>query len=275
MIKFIKLICFVGLILLFNAGVINALEPGGGDIGGEDLGAAGQQQVVITTIAQPNPYGGRGMKVITATSSWTAEGVTRVKVELLGGGGSGSANVSQLGGGGGAGGYISATFSVHSGESLSFVIGAEQAVGSTTGNYSRLTYGSMVLTASGGGGGSTADTAQQSYGPYGAGGIGGSTNIDSPTADAVILTSKGADGQTTNSDCLLDPGSPGSTYYRGGGNGASSIYGGGGHGKVGKINPNTVEAGSGSYGAGGGGGNWELTGSTIGKGGQGIAIIYC
>jgi hypothetical protein len=244
--KIAKLILIISVIV-FSAGSIFSAED----------------NIEIPAFALPASYPGRGMKVFTVNSSWTVPGgVTRIRVELLGGGGSGNSGAS---GGGGAGGYINATIPVRSGDTLSFIVAAAQINQGSAGNSTKLTYGSMILTAYGGGGGGIwvegTFPEWSNPGNGGAGGTGGGTNISGAPAGAVILGSKGGDGQTNK---WVDY----ATINSGGGNGASSIYGGGGKGEQ-----NGLGVGNGSYGAGGGGG-FGRSSLPGGSGGQGLAIVY-
>lgn len=249
--KIAKLVFFTGFIIFSTSGSISAEEI-----------------VEIPAIAIPASYSGRGMKVFTVDDSWTVPaGVTKVRVELLGGGGSGNSApigslTDTLSGGGGAGGYINATFPVSPGGTLTFIVAAAQTNQGSAGTFTRLAYGSMTLTAYGGGGASVGKSGN--YG--GAGGIGGGFLEENTLAGSVIIFSKGADGQTSN---YVD-------YYNvnsGGGNGASSIYGGGGKGQLWKL---PLDVGNGEYGAGGGGGAWDGYGHPCpgGTGGPGLAIVY-
>jgi len=92
---------------------------------------------------------------IGAVQNWVVPvGVTKVKVELWGGGGYGTYiflgfGFENSGAGGGGGGYITGYFTVTGGSSVSVVVGGGGTVGTNGGN-SRVDVGTKALIANGG-----------------------------------------------------------------------------------------------------------------------------
>jgi len=132
----------------------------------------------------------------TGSNNWTVpSGVTRIRVVLIGGGGSSSAygTTEQGVGAGGAGGYVEKNLAVTPDDTIQFDVGAGGAASAWNnngfdGNDSTFAYDGITYTAGGGGkgggsGGSTADAgvggtatggdlnvAAQGYDAYGQGG---------------------------------------------------------------------------------------------------------
>ena len=157
---------------------------------------------------------------IAGTRTWTVPaGITSVSVEVWGAGGAGGGSTSNNNGGsgGGGGGYSSRTFSVVSGQTITYTVG-QGGTGSTgngtSGGNSVLTYGGISVTANGGNGGN------RNGGTRGTGGNG--------------TTSSGSNGITGNAsggnggDAGNAPGTGGSGQRDT--NGSSGILPGGGGG---------------------------------------------
>src|SRR5574343_756487 len=197
--------------------------------------------------------------------SWTVpEGVSRIRVRMVGGGGGGSPGtvVNQtswnyyMGGGGGAGAYIEAIVSTVGVTAVSFTIGAGGAAATipasvavpTTrtagaGGNTTLTSGSTTLTANGGSGGVSrvyiSSGAQTSYRTGGAGGtspvipvsakgygISGEAGESGSRITTLISGQYYEHGLTGETDG--SGGVPGVTLLRSygyGGNGGQSIFG--------------------------------------------------
>lgn len=185
--------------------------------------------------------------VVGFTSSGTftvPTNVTRIKVEIWGGGGGGgNGSSSYPGGGGGAGGYIFNVFNVTPGTSYTVTIGSGGNAGASGTSSS---FGAL-MSAAGGHAGSAGGS-----GGSGAGGSGGTTS-----GGVGPLVGSAGDG--------------GSTFTGAGGNGASAagdLGGSGGWGDAGSPpgnNSNGNGAGGGGGAAGGGGG---------GTGGGGLVVVY-
>lgn len=172
----------------------------------------------------------RGMAVFTESTTWVVpDGVTRVRFEVYGGGGSGgSSPYSQLGGGGGAGGSCIGLVAVVPGDEITIKIGAGGAsVGAlNNGNAGGTTSFGTFGSATGGSGGTAGVNNTNGGGGAGGVGVGG------------IINGTGAPGH-------FGIGGIGT------GIGASTTYGGGGGEGYGS---NIIgNAGSG-WGAGGSGG---------------------
>ncbi|QAX77794.1 hypothetical protein D5F51_04085 [Yersinia hibernica] len=149
-------------------------------------------------------------------------GVTRIRVRVVGGGGgAGGSAAAKSGGGGGAGGYAEDCITVSPGQVLSITVGAN-GVGGTAGNSGSTGGASSVsgyLSASGGafgdaGGGGTG------AGGFGGAGTGGSINT---------VGSDGSDGATTATvGSGIGGGSVLGGSTRSGGTGRNSLSIGGG-----------------------------------------------
>lgn len=188
--------------------------------------------------------------------------VTRIKVELWGGGGGGGKGTSSgwNGGGGGAGGYAFNVFNVLPGTNFTVTVGIG-GTNTVAGTFS--SFGTM-LGASGGGAGTNATSSAN-----GGGGIGGATTNS--------IVSFGLGMATTNS-IVLFAGSTGETGGSfGGGKGASAIGPLGGTGGLGGVSPNGTASGAGGSatgaGAGGGGSSAGSNPAPGGTGGPGLVIV--
>ena len=116
----------------------------------------------------------------SGSNNWTVpSGVTRIRVVLIGGGGSSSAYATlvQGVGAGGAGGYVEKTLAVTPDDTIQFDVGAGGAASAWNndgfdGDDSTFTYGGATYTAGGGGkgGGSGASTAVAGVGGTATGG---------------------------------------------------------------------------------------------------------
>jgi hypothetical protein len=178
--------------------------------------------------------------------------VTRIKVEMWGGGGGGGKGNSSgwNGGGGGAGGYTFNVFSVIPGTNFPVTVG----IGGTNtiaGTFS--SFGTMLGAAGGGAGTNAASNAN------GGGGVGGTTTNS-------IVSFAGNAG-----------GAGGSVGGVGGGNGASALGPLGGAGGLGGVSSGISSAAGGNANGPGGGGGGSSAGSNPalgGTGGPGLVIIY-
>lgn len=240
--------------------------------------------------------------VLTSGSTWTVpEGVTSVKLWVIGAGGGGGGAYSFWGeyatqGGGGSGGLVYKEFNVNPGEVISYTLGSPGISGSTgawgsAGGQTRATLPSgEILTALGGdggnsggggygGGGSTSGSSVIIYtggagNVYGGGGIGtanssgtsGGAQAVDPSGLFSVLTAAGyaTTGPGAYGGCgSVNNGTQASGFGSGGG--SSSCYGGTG--------------GVGLYGGGGGGSGstqdaWGgVQVGTGGNGGSGAVVI--
>jgi hypothetical protein len=183
------------------------------------------------------------MQVFTSSGTWTKpSGITKVMVEVLGAGGSGSYTASGGFNGGGAGGYAKKLLDVSSVSSATITVGTGGAgnlgAGNAGGN-SSWSDGTNTITGNGGSGANTTSYARTSGGSA----TGGDLNITGDYGDCYGYT---------NSNCR----------------GGSTIYGKGGFGKfAGYGEQNTPPTG---YGAGGGG-SYNLT--TVHDATDGIVIV--
>lgn len=191
--------------------------------------------------------------------------VTRIQVEMWGGGGGGGTGNSfgGSGGGGGAGGYAFNVLNVVPGTNYPVTVG----IGGTNGVAGTFSSFSNLVSATGGGAGTNAVSPAN-----GGGGIGGTTTNS--------LLSFGTGGATTNSIVLFagNTGGPGGTIAGVGGNGASALGPIGGIGGLGGVTPNGTASGAGGNahgpGAGGGGGSAGQNPAPGGTGGPGLVIVY-
>ena len=206
------------------------------------------------------------MQVFTTNGTFTVPtNVTRIKVELWGGGGGGGKGNSSgwNGGGGGAGGYAFNNFNVLPGTNFPVTVG----IGGT--NTAAGTFSSFgtLISATGGGAGTNATSNAN-----GGGGVGGTTTNS--------LVSFGIGGATTNSIVLFsgNAGGAGGTIAGVGGNGASALGPIGGIGGLGGVTPNGTASGAGGNangaGAGGGGSSAGQNPTPGGTGGPGLVIVY-
>ena len=217
------------------------------------------------------------------------DGVTSITVKMWGGGGGGGGgSASRVGGAGAGAGYVTATYSVTPGETLTVYVGGggnggarnTSGGGGGGGGYSSIYRGSTLLglAAGGGGGGGSRSTSTA-----GAGGAGGGT---SGVAGVASGAAGGGGGGTQSAGGTAgsggnNPGSAGSSLN--GGDGAdgrtsagadgSGVAGGlatGGNGGV--VYSTTRGAGGGGgagyYGGGGGSGSSSATGGGGGGGGS-------
>ena len=172
-------------------------------VGGSPAGSGGNGRIVIIPSSGPLVF-----VVTSGTSVTVPSGKTSVKIWAIGGGGGGAGatnNDSTAGGGGGAGGVVYKTFTVTSGQSISYSLGL-----AGTGGYN----------ASNGGSGGTTSVTVSATTIYGYGGSGGFYN--SATAASGGIHSGGDGGAIGGS-----------------GPGASGDVGGGSGGAVGGVNGTT------------------------------------
>lgn len=184
--------------------------------------------------------------VITASTVWTVpQGVSLVRVRLVGaGGGGGGGDVGYAGAGGGAGGYAEGTVGVTPGQVLSLSVGAGGAgsSGRSTAEPGNSTSFAGALSATGGGGGGSANPLS----PGGAGGQGSGGSL-------ALAGGYGNDGSTDSNGV--------------GGAGGASAFGGGGRGsRGGGVFANGQAPGS------GGGGGYQIP-SNGGNGAPGVIVI--
>lgn len=175
--------------------------------------------------------------VITLTGGWTVpQGVTQVRVRVIGAGGGGGGGGSGFsGGGGGAGGSAQAIVQVAQGTVVPVTIGQGGSggpPGQSGGGGSASSFGGRVSATGGGGGGSN--------NPFSAGGFGGVGQADGTVRDP--LTQFGGYGTDGYAGTTAPAGAGGASAMGGGGRGAS----GGGAAANGQA------AGSGGGGAYGG-----------------------
>ena len=209
------------------------------------------------------PAGGfSNMTVLTSGTSWTAPaGVTKIKVYATGGGASGSGCSTgvnpKAGGGGGGGGTAVKIFTVTSGASYTYAIGAGGAAGTAgnspgnAGGSTTFTVGATTITANGGGVGSE----------FRSGGAGG-------TATSGDLNLTGAPGIGTFVD-----GFSGSSRLPSG-NGGASFWGGGGVGILNVSGQSTDGNPGTAFGSGGSGGTDNGTANRSGgAGANGVVVI--
>ena len=186
------------------------------------------------------------VQAFSATATWTKPSdITKVRVELVGGGGGGTgANAGVSGAGGGGGGYTSEIIDVSAVSTVLATIGAGGAGGADTGGYTAGATGGTssfgsYCSATGGVGGTTAPSG-------GDGGLGadGTVNI------------RGAAGGASRSALF-------------GAHGGDSMLGGGAGGSADSGNGRTP--GVGGFGGGGGGANNDGAG---GAGLAGLVIVW-
>lgn len=172
-------------------------------------------------------------------------GVTKIMVEVWGGGGGGGDGGSGGGGGGGAGGYGKDMFTVSPATTYTVIVGAGGAGGNFTngGNGGTSSFGSLI-SATGGTGGATVS------------GIGGTGGTSSATFNIT--------------------GGHGGSYWQNGGvyNGGSAGLGGAG-GVSGDGSSSSYSPTPGIAPGGGGGGDSNSTGSNVGApGANGRVVVW-
>jgi hypothetical protein len=224
---------------------VNALDKESGST--LTLGGAGTTVAVHASATTSGFDSGlASVQTFTSSGTWTKpSGITKVIIEVLGAGGSGSYAVSPNTAGfngGGAGGYAKKLLDVSSVSSATITVGTGGAgnlgAGNSGGN-SSWSDGTNTITGNGGSGANTTAYVRTSGGSA----TGGDLNITGEYGDCY--------GFANNS-------------FRGG----STIYGKGGFGKyAGHGEQNTPPTG---YGAGGGG-SYNLT--TVHDAADGIVIV--
>jgi hypothetical protein len=183
---------------------------GGGAAGGSGCsdftGGSGGQGVVVISFSNGTDV------VMTSGSSFAVPaGATSAKVWAVAAGGSGAGALgntdSTSGGAGGAGGVVYRTFSVTSGQSISYSLGSGGAGGTgasdgSAGGNTTVTFGAIAMTANGGSAGRYQNTSSNS------GGFGSGYNTVIPFQ---IQSSNGTNLLTVNSSGSLGVGtsSPG------------------------------------------------------------------
>lgn len=191
------------------------------------------------------------VRVFTANDQFVVpNGVTKIKVTVVGGGGGTgrTLNPGEAASGAGAGGWAVGIFDVVAGASYQVVIGlggiAATTMSSPGGDGGQTSFGGTLIYATGGIGGSTSSgTGLGSVGGMGYGGY---------------LNGRGNPGGAASRNSA-------STAYAFGGNGGDSILSGGGRGG---WNINSGQSGSIGSGAGGPSG-----GGSSAAGGNGIVIV--
>lgn len=239
-----------------------------------------------------------------ANSFTVPTGVTSINVTMWGGGGGGGGGgQSVTGGAGGGGAYVTGTYSVTAGHTLTFNVGGAGAGGSITGigatsagsggggggfsdfvdNAASSTVLSLAAGGAGGGGGRVATAG-------GAAGAGGNTTTG--TAGTTVGTGTGGGTATTGTGGTAGTGSlgngtagasltggtggQGSTTNTNGGGGAGGSGGGGAGGLANSATTTRAGGGGGGggyFGGGGGGGSSNAGGNAGGGGGGGVSYI--
>ncbi len=216
-------------------------------------------------------------------------GVTSITVKMWGaGGGGGGGGSAAAGGAGGGGGYITATYAVTPGETLSVYVGGGGATGLRNGagggggggGHSSLYRNTTLLgLAAGGAGGGGGRTSAGNTG--GAGGAGGGASGVTGTAAGTAGGGGGGTAATAGAGGTggNNPGSPGASLTGGAGGDGRTSAGADGSGAIGGLATggaggsvvNTARAGGGGGGAGyfGGGGGSGSTNASGGGGGGG------
>lgn len=234
----------------------------------------------------------KGRQVFTASGVFKAGQIDKVKVFLVGGGGSGAAPGYKCGGGGGGGGYTKTVeISITPGNSYNVTVGAGGAsVNSISASTPGLSGGASSFGSQSVNGGEGGHHSDDNYrgGNGGSGGGAGNSSGD-PNGPGGAGGSNGSDGGACTG---LRPGGTGQhTTTREFGNSSGTLYSGGGGGGGHRNNSDKIEqpgaggAGGGGQGAvvsgngtngtantgGGGGGGYYRT--TSGAGGSGIVIV--
>lgn len=191
-----------------------------------------------------------------------------VTVETWGGGGAGggtnTSSAEAAGGGGGGGGYARSSFSVTSGTTINFTIGAGGVAGYNSGPAGgTTTVNAPFLTSATGGAGGAGSVGSNAAGGAGGSGVTGSFlyNGGLGKTSSVAGTSYGGGGggsAGTGSNGNPAPAVP---------NGATAVAGGGAGGLGGNTSSTNVTGGNGSAPGGGGGGAASY--SAARKGGNG------
>ncbi len=154
--------------------------------------------------------------VITLSGGWTVpQGVTQVRVRVIGGGGGGGGGSSSFsGGGGGAGGFAQAVVQITPGTTVPVTIGQGGTggqPGQTGSGGGSSTFGGILGATGGGGGGSNNPFSQG-----GAGGVGQANgSVQNP------LTQFGGYGTDGYTGTTAPAGAGGASAMGGGGRGAS------------------------------------------------------
>lgn len=199
-------------------------------------------------------------------------GITSITVKMWGGGaGGGAGGASTTGGDGGGAGYVSATYTVTPGETLTVYVGGAGA-GATSntsggggggGGYSSLYRSTTPLAiAAGGGGGGGGRTGTDVTQTGGAGGAGGGTTGATGSVGGGAATTTGGGGGTQSA------GGAGGTVTSSGNNGSAGSSLAGGAGADGRTGSGTDGSGAaGGLATGGAGGSVASTSRGGGGGG--------
>ncbi len=195
-----NLLSTVLLFLLSTAAVAQEMEVDG------DLKVTGNiifnDATTQGTAAAPSAPGMNGVAEFMSSTTWTVpDGISRIRIILIGAGGGGQCNsgdqgCSTGGAGGGAGGYVNAVINVTSGQSMTLTIGngGEGACENVNGGIDYLPgdngedssvsqNGTILVVANGGAGGAS-----------GTGGPGGAASINNGTG----ITRNGGEGQSVS-----------------------------------------------------------------------------
>jgi len=200
-----KVVLIVAVLLLFTAAFAQEMEVEG------DLKVTGNiifnDASIQGTAAAPSAPGMNGVAEFTSTTTWTIpDGITKIRVQVIGGGGSGGNNrlvaqVNYNGSGGGAGAYVHSVITVVPGSILNINVGSggiatESAF--TPGNDGTASSiidenGITMVIANGGFGGPSLDNYSANGGTGEHTGVGivynGNSNIDqygNPTVNGAI-----------------------------------------------------------------------------------------
>lgn len=227
----------------------------------------------ILTTSQPITIVGKGDVTYnyanyTAKTFYVPEGVTKVKITLVGGGGGGGGDDSRPGGYGAGGKIISGYYNVHSGQGLTFYIGGGGERGY---NGSGVRGGYPVGHAVGGRGGYGGPSGGRGY--SGSGGAGGGATM--LFIGGSLIAAAGGGGGGGGGGQWMQGLNAGSSYGTGpsgyaGGNGTCWSSDGGGGGGGGGGAPGGY-GGGGHPGGGDGGGSRGLFGNSVAPGGWSIA----
>jgi hypothetical protein len=174
------------------------------------------------------------MQVFTSSGAFTVpNGVTTLRVTVIGGGGAGGYHSTLPGGGGGAGGKaIGVVSGLVPGQSIAVTVGAGGAAltGPGTGNSGGTSSFGTYMSATGGfgGNGGTAALFAMAGGGGGAG-VGGQINIGgSWGSDSIVVACRGGDGGGPGNGRACSgalPGVAASGFGGGGGGGGTSVSG--------------------------------------------------
>ena len=241
---------------IVQAGVAERIRIGSSGqlgIGGANYGSSGQVLTSNGSGSAPSWQSAsatgtlKSVQVFESSGTWTRPaGVTKVVVEVCGGGGGGYsvATGAPNGNGGSAGGYCRKFIDVTSISSATLTIGAGGAINTGGGN-SSWSDGTNTLTANGGAAGGPGNAANT---PLGGTATGGNLNV------------QGGDGGMAKYSGYID---------QMGGNGGNSFFGGGGAGA--QYEQRAATPGR-AYGSGGGGGSVNGYPGAAGK--QGVIIVW-